>query len=68
MYRNDGNDELNIPPHWHYITFGLSDLHGDGRVHVCDDMDNPEQRSGMGSGGNSLDIYNFQIFTILTEY
>lgn len=48
MYRNDGNEELNIPPHWHYVTFGLSDLHGDGRVHVCDDMDNPEQRSGMG--------------------
>lgn len=48
MYRNDGNTELNIPPHWHYVTFGLSDLHGDGRVHACDDMDNPEQRSGMG--------------------
>lgn len=48
MYRNDGNEELNIPPHWHYVTFGLSDLHGDGRVHVCDDMDSPEQQSGMG--------------------
>lgn len=48
MYRNDGNIELNIPPHWHYVTFGLSDLHGDGRVHIRDDMDNPEQRSGMG--------------------
>lgn len=48
MYRNDGNVELNIPPHWHYVTFGLSDLHGDGRVHVCEDMENPEQKSGMG--------------------
>lgn len=48
MYRNDGDVELNIPPHWHYVTFGLSDLHGDGRVHIRDDMDNPEQRSGMG--------------------
>lgn len=48
MYRNDGSIELNIPPHWHYVTFGLSDLHGDGRVHIRDDMDNPEQRSGMG--------------------
>jgi suppressor of fused-like protein len=33
MYANAGNEELNIPPHWHYISFGLSDLHGDGRVH-----------------------------------
>lgn len=22
-----------IPSHWHYISAGLSDLHGDGRVH-----------------------------------
>ncbi len=21
------------PPHWHYVSCGLSDLHGDGRVH-----------------------------------
>lgn len=48
MYRNDGNLELNIPPHWHYVTFGLSDLHGDGRVHVSENIENPEQRSGMG--------------------
>ena len=33
MYANCGDPELNIPPHWHYISFGLSDLHGDGRVH-----------------------------------
>lgn len=33
MYANPGNKEENIPPHWHYISFGLSDLHGDGRVH-----------------------------------
>lgn len=48
MYSNDGDVEQNIPPHWHYVTFGLSDLHGDGRVHACDDIENPEQRSGMG--------------------
>lgn len=48
MYHNPGNAELNIPPHWHYVSFGLSDLHGDGRVHVTDDIENPEQRSGMG--------------------
>ena len=22
-----------IPSHWHYVSAGLSDLHGDGRVH-----------------------------------
>ena len=33
MYANSGDQEQGIPPHWHYVTFGLSDLHGDGRVH-----------------------------------
>lgn len=33
MYANPGIPQDNIPPHWHYISFGLSDLHGDGRVH-----------------------------------
>ncbi|XP_065564796.1 suppressor of fused homolog [Artemia franciscana] len=33
MYENQGKIEDGIPPHWHYISFGLSDLHGDGRVH-----------------------------------
>ncbi|XP_065226714.1 suppressor of fused homolog [Planococcus citri] len=33
MYANHGVPELNIPPHWHYVSYGLSDLHGDGRVH-----------------------------------
>ncbi|XP_059476164.1 suppressor of fused homolog [Neocloeon triangulifer] len=33
MYANNGQADQGIPPHWHYITFGLSDLHGDGRVH-----------------------------------
>lgn len=48
MYHNEGNAELNIPPHWHYVTFGLSDLHGDGRVHLPDDSGGLEPRSGMG--------------------
>lgn len=49
MYYNAGNIELNIPPHWHYISFGLSDLHGDGRVHQQDSStDFAERRSGMG--------------------
>ncbi|KAL1122639.1 hypothetical protein AAG570_002966 [Ranatra chinensis] len=33
MYSNLGNTQLGVPPHWHYVSFGLSDLHGDGRVH-----------------------------------
>lgn len=55
MYSNPGNAALNIPPHWHYISFGLSDLHGDNRVHLlhspqtCDAAGNAlSQPSGMG--------------------
>lgn len=48
MYYNPGNPDLNIPPHWHYVSFGLSDLHGDGRVHQPDLIDCAERRSGMG--------------------
>ena len=33
MYANMGRSTEGIPPHWHYVSFGLSDLHGDGRVH-----------------------------------
>lgn len=33
MYANNGNMRLGIPPHWHYISYGLSDLYGDGRLH-----------------------------------
>nr|XP_017532747.2 suppressor of fused homolog [Manis javanica] len=33
MYRNVGSPSANIPEHWHYISFGLSDLYGDSRVH-----------------------------------
>lgn len=45
MYSNPGNAENNIPPHWHYVSFGLSDLHGDGRVH---DISGPDTPSGYG--------------------
>lgn len=55
MYSNPGNAALEIPPHWHYISFGLSDLHGDNRVHVlhppqtCDATGKAvPQPSGMG--------------------
>ncbi|XP_045104050.1 suppressor of fused homolog isoform X1 [Portunus trituberculatus] len=45
MYANPGNPKLNIPPHWHYVSFGCSDLHGDGRVH---EQTGPEGPSGFG--------------------
>ncbi|KAF4520140.1 hypothetical protein B566_EDAN008958 [Ephemera danica] len=54
MYSNPGIPEQNIPPHWHYISFlitrmvmcfGLSDLHGDGRVH---EVSGPGGPSGYG--------------------
>lgn len=45
MYANPGIPSENIPPHWHYISFGLSDLHGDGRVH---DLSGPEGLAGFG--------------------
>ncbi|ENN73737.1 hypothetical protein YQE_09669, partial [Dendroctonus ponderosae] len=45
MYSNPGNPDENVPPHWHYISFGLSDLHGDGRVH---DPSGPDGASGFG--------------------
>jgi hypothetical protein len=31
IYHNQGSETSS--PHWHYVTFGFSDLHGDGRVH-----------------------------------
>jgi len=45
MYSHPGIPELHIPPHWHYISFGLSDLHGDSRVHEPSGPDHP---SGFG--------------------
>eukprot|EP00058_Branchiostoma_floridae_P006074 XP_002591562.1 suppressor of fused protein-like protein [Branchiostoma floridae] len=33
MYSNPGDPNRGIPAHWHYVSFGLSDLYGDGRVH-----------------------------------
>ncbi|XP_045530537.1 suppressor of fused homolog [Pieris brassicae] len=38
MYWNPGIPEENIPPHWHYVSFGVSDLHGDGRVHPMPEL------------------------------
>lgn len=33
MYRNMGCTAQDIQEHWHYVSFGLSDLYGDNRVH-----------------------------------
>ncbi|XP_064605123.1 suppressor of fused homolog [Liolophura sinensis] len=45
MYSNDGDDSKGIPCHWHYVTYGFSDLYGDGRVHQTS---GPGQPSGFG--------------------
>ena len=45
MYENPGCPELGVPPHWHYLSFGLSDLHGDGRIHP---KSGPDYPSGFG--------------------
>ncbi|BET01569.1 suppressor of fused [Nesidiocoris tenuis] len=46
MYSHPGDSMQNVPPHWHYISFGLSDLHGDGRVH--ERAPNQDSPSGYG--------------------
>ena len=33
MFANPGNPHEGVHAHWHYVSCGLSDLHGDGRVH-----------------------------------
>ncbi|NP_001161664.1 suppressor of fused-like protein [Saccoglossus kowalevskii] len=45
MYSNPGDPEKGVPPHWHYVSFGISDLHGDGRVHEFTGGEGP---SGFG--------------------
>jgi len=40
MFSHPGSEE--ILPHWHYVSCGLSDLHGDGRVHP------PSVQGGVG--------------------
>uniref|UniRef100_A0A1A9VIQ0 SUFU domain-containing protein n=1 Tax=Glossina austeni TaxID=7395 RepID=A0A1A9VIQ0_GLOAU len=47
MYNNAGDKERDIPAHWHYVSFGLSGLHGDGRVHSLNN-DNAEISSRSG--------------------
>ncbi|XP_012283229.1 suppressor of fused homolog [Orussus abietinus] len=45
MYENPGCPELGVPSHWHYVSLGLSDLHGDGRLHP---KSGPGRPSGFG--------------------
>lgn len=45
MFNNLGSPMDGIPSHWHYISAGLSDLHGDGRVHGVGTKESP---SGFG--------------------
>lgn len=33
MFSNAGSADSRSPPHWHYVTTGLSDLYGDARLH-----------------------------------
>lgn len=48
MYCNPGDPSLRVPEHWHYISFGISDLHGDGRVHEVLSGDRCGKPSGFG--------------------
>ncbi|KAG8000092.1 Suppressor of fused-like protein [Nibea albiflora] len=45
MYRSMGCPAQDIQEHWHYVSFGLSDLYGDNRVHEFTGPDGP---SGFG--------------------
>uniref|UniRef100_A0AAQ4PSY8 Suppressor of fused homolog n=1 Tax=Gasterosteus aculeatus aculeatus TaxID=481459 RepID=A0AAQ4PSY8_GASAC len=45
MYRSAGCAAQDIQEHWHYVSFGLSDLYGDNRVHEFTGADGP---SGFG--------------------
>ncbi|RXM99517.1 Suppressor of fused-like [Acipenser ruthenus] len=45
MYRCVGSPAQHVPEHWHYVSFGLSDLYGDNRVHEFTGQDGP---SGFG--------------------
>uniref|UniRef100_A0A1A9VE77 Suppressor of fused-like domain-containing protein n=1 Tax=Glossina austeni TaxID=7395 RepID=A0A1A9VE77_GLOAU len=48
MYNNAGDKERDISAHWHYVNIGLSDLHGDGRVHsLNNDNADISSRSGI---------------------
>ncbi len=33
VLKNKGNEAQGTPPHWHFVSFGFSDLYGDERIH-----------------------------------
>ncbi|XP_045213854.2 suppressor of fused homolog [Mercenaria mercenaria] len=33
IYSNNGDVDRGVPAHWHYVSYGFSDLYGDNRVH-----------------------------------
>ena len=49
IYYNAGEEGVCVP-HWHYVSMGLSDLHGDERVHDRDlcSTTNSDKMSGFG--------------------
>lgn len=54
MYSNPGDPVKQIPPHWHYVSFGLSDLHGDGRVH--DPQQQLQNSDGVPTSGFGFEL------------
>lgn len=49
MYLNAGCEATGIPEHWHYISCGLSDLYGDGRLYsLSEESEEDEPVSGFG--------------------
>lgn len=49
IYLNHGSVEENVPPHWHYISLGLSDLYGDSRIFPVDPtLSGSDKLSGHG--------------------
>ncbi|KAG7298611.1 hypothetical protein JYU34_018261 [Plutella xylostella] len=77
MYWNPGDPSINVPPHWHYVSFGLSDLHGDGRVHPLPPSPSPLAPSGLGleltfrlagGGGGAPPLWPAALLQALARY
>lgn len=56
MYSNPGDPARQIPPHWHYVSFGLSDLHGDGRVHDLQQQQQQQNSDGVPTSGFGFEL------------
>jgi hypothetical protein len=56
VYRNAGDKALGVPAHWHYISYGCSDIHGNGNVHKP--VQNCEEKSGFGMEFTFRLVYN----------